>query len=190
MKRIKGYVVAYDTKSGQLVWTVKVKDLTSQHNQQKFEVASLLPGTMLSKPGVDVTFRVQAFGSEQEKVLKAIDVCIGITDPEEKQIVEQIPESLTLAVTENGGQFTVWHSECSSPEDAHQLYCVENEENVVVGLVKITPELVVKHGGAISDEEAVAGLATVRQMAYLDPIRDVLIAIAAEAFALGRKSVN
>ena len=40
------------------VWTVKVKDQQSQHNEQKFQVASLHPGTMLSKPGVDVTFRV------------------------------------------------------------------------------------------------------------------------------------
>jgi hypothetical protein len=189
MKRVKGYVVGYDSKSGEIVWMVKVKDQDSLHNQQKFPVASLHPGTMLTKPGIDVTFRVQSFGTGQEKVLRAVDVSLGITDPEVKQIVERIPESLTLAVTENGGQFTVWHSECSSMDEARQVFCHGIEEGtVVVGLIEITPELVQKHGGAISDDEAVAGLATVRQMAYLDPIRDVLCAIAAEAFALGQNS--
>lgn len=185
-KRIKGYVVGYDIKSGEVLWTVKVKDPESTHNDQKFQVASLHPGTMVTRPGSDVTFRVQAFGSEQEKVLRAVDVSIGNTDPEARPIVERVPESLTFVVTEEEGKLLVWHSECESAEEAHQLYCVENGQDAVVGLVKITPELVLKHGGAIGDEEAVAGLATVRQMAYLDPIRDVLCAIAAEAFRLGK----
>jgi len=188
LQRVKGYVVAYDNKSGKLVWVVKVKDPTSLHNEQKFEVASLHPGTMLEKPGVDVTFRVQNFGSGQEKVLRATDVSIGNTDPEAEQILERVPEALTLAVTaDEDGRLLVWHSECTSMENAEKLYLDQGEQKSVVGLIKITPELVVKHGGAISDEEAVAGLATVRQMAYLDPIRDVLCAIAAEAFELGKR---
>ena len=190
MKRIKGFVVGYDKIAGEVLWTVKVKDQNSAHNNQKFTVASLHPGTMLTRPGIDVTFRVQTFGSEQEKVLRAVDVSIGSVAPEEKQIVEKVPQSLTLVVTEGEIGFTVWHSECSSSDEARQLYCNENGEKSVVGLIEITPELVLKHGGAISDEEAVAGLATIRQLTYLDPLRDVVIAIAMEAFELGRKTTT
>lgn len=191
MKRVKGYIVGYDVKSGEIVWQVKVKDQDSLHNQQKFPVASLHLGTMLTKPGIDVTFGVQSFGTGQEKVLKAVDVSLGIIDPELKPIVERVPESMTFAVTENKNEFTVWHSECSSLDEAHQLFSVGIEEGtVVIGLVEITPELVRKHGGAISDEEAVAGLATVRQMVYLDPIRDVLCALVAEAFTLGQNKTQ
>ena len=189
MKRIKGFVVGYDKVGGELVWTVKAKDPSSQHDSQKFQVVSLHPGTMITRPGIDVTFRVQSFGIEQEKVLKAVDVSIGSKNPEEKPIMEKIPDSLTLVVTEEEGTgFVVWHSECESVEDAHQLYCVENGQQSVAGLIQITPELVLKHGGAISDDEVVAGLAVLRQMMYMDPVRDVVCAIAAEAFELGRMS--
>ena len=188
MKRIQGFVVGYDKVANELLWTVKVKDQNSVHNGQKFLVASLHSGTMLTRPGIDVTFRVQSFGTEQERVLRAVDVSIGITDPEEKPIVERVPESLMLAITEGETGFTAWHSECSSLEEARPLYCDQGGEKSVVGLMEITPELILKHGGAISDEEAVAGLAMIRQMMYLDPMRDVVCAIAMEAFELGRKS--
>lgn len=189
MKRIQGFVVGYDKVANELLWTVKVRDQHSVHNGQKFLVASLHPGTMLTRPGTDVTFRVQSFGTEQEKVLRAVDVSLGKTGPEEKPIMERIPDSLTLAVTdEMEAGFSVWHNECESAEEAQELFNDRGGEGSLVGLIQITPELVLKHGGAISDEEAVAGLATIRQMMHLDPIRDVICAVAMEAFELGRKS--
>jgi len=188
MKRIKGFVVGYDKVANELLWTVKVKDPNSAHNGQKFLVASLHPGTMVTRPGIDVTFRVQPFGTEQEKVLRAVDVSIGNTDPEEKPILERVPNSLALAMTEEEAGLSVWHNECVSSEEAQQLFRERGGEGSFVGLIQITPELILKHGGAISNEEAVAGLATMRQMMYLDSIRDVVCAIAAEAFELGRAS--
>ncbi|MBP6858689.1 MAG: hypothetical protein KBC33_02575 [Candidatus Pacebacteria bacterium] len=187
IQRIKGYVVAYDNKSGKLVWVVKVKDPSSTHNDQKFEVASLHPGTMLEKPGIDVTFRVEDFGSQREKVLKAVDVSIGKENPEAKPIKERTFKSLNFAFTREGDQLMVWKSECSSQDEAQEMYRDEHQQDAVLGLIKITPQAVLAHGGAISDEEAVAGLVAVRAMAELDGIRDVLCAIAAEAFQVGKR---
>lgn len=187
MKRVKGYVVAYDTKSGKLVWVVKVKDPSSLHNDQKFEVASLHPGTMLEKPGIDVTFRVEDFGSQREKVLKAVDVSIGKESPEASPLMERTSTPLNYAFTVEEGKLVVWQSECSSDDEAQETYLGTHQQDAVLGLIKITPELVLKYGGMISDDEAVAGLAAVREMAGLDGIRDVLCAIAAEAFELGKR---
>ncbi|MFC1644618.1 hypothetical protein ACFL08_01170 [Patescibacteria group bacterium] len=189
MKRIQGFVVGYDKVANELLWTVKVKDQDSQHNGQKFLVASLHPGTMLTRPGVDVTFRVRSFGTEQEQVLRAIDVSIGKTFPDRKTIVERIPDALALAFVD-GKVTTVVHTECESVSEAQQWIVELGGEEVVVGLVRITPELIIQHGGAFADEDAVAGLATLRQMMYLDPIRDTVCAVAAEAFELGRASRN
>jgi hypothetical protein len=187
MKRVKGYVVAYDTKSGKLVWVVKVKDPSSQHNDQKFEVASLHSGTMLEKPGIDVTFRVEDFGSQREKVLKAVDVSIGKESPEASPLMGRTSTPLNYVFTMEEGKLVVWQSECSSDDEAQETYLGEHQQDAVLGLIKITPELVLKYGGMISDDEAVAGLAAVREMAGLDGIRDVLCAIAAEAFELGKR---
>lgn len=189
MKRIQGFVVGYDKVAGELLWTVKVKDENSQHNGQKFLVASLHPRTMLTRPGADVTFRVQPFGTEQEKVLRAVDVSVGKTFPEEKPIVERIPDALAIAVTdEEGCGFTAWHNECDSIKEVQELFDNRGGEGTLVGLIRITPELVLHYGGAISDEEAVAGLATLRQMMHLEPIRDIVCAVAMEAFKIGRES--
>ncbi len=189
MKRIKGFVVGYDKVANELLWTVRVNDPNSKHHSQKFLVASLHSGAMLTRPGVDVTFRVQSFGTEQEQVLRAVDVSIGEKFPEEKKIVEKVPEALALAFAQ-GEPIAVIHTECDSVGEAQDWIAGMGGEEVIVGLVRITPELIVKHGGAFSDEEAVAGLVTLRQMMNLDPIRDTVIAIAAEAFQLGQASVQ
>jgi len=101
--------------------------------------------------------------------------------------MEQVPEALILAFAE-GSPVAVIHTECKSVGEVQQWIGRAGGEEVIVDLIQITPELVIKHGGAFADEEAVAGLATLRQMMYLDPIRDVICAIAAEAYELGRKS--
>ena len=74
MQRIKGYVVGYSEKDGSLIWTVKVKDASSPENGNKFPVYSLHPGTMLSKPGVDVTFEIKPIGGGLMRIMSAIDV--------------------------------------------------------------------------------------------------------------------
>ena len=58
LERIKGYVVGYDAKDGEISWTVKVKDPQSAHHGEKFRVASMWPGMMLTRPGADVTFSI------------------------------------------------------------------------------------------------------------------------------------
>jgi len=191
MKRVKGYVVGYDKKAGEIVWDVKVKDGESLHNGQKFQVASLHPGTMLAKPGIDVTFRVESFGASQEKVLKAVDVSIGLKDPEAQPIKEKVVGPMMFCITDTGDQYVVWPREETTVEEA-QENCIKDSDtgDKFVGLFGITPELVLKHGSMISDEEAAAGLATVRQMGRIAPIRDVLCAIAAEAFLLGQRQGN
>lgn len=75
--RVTGYVVGYDEVGGEVLWKVKVKDSSSVHNGKKFVVHSLHPGTMLSKPSVDVTFKVAPIQVGQEQTLKAVDVAIG-----------------------------------------------------------------------------------------------------------------
>lgn len=190
MKRVKGYVVGYDKRGGEIVWDVKVKDDESIHHGQKFQVASLHPGVMLSKPGIDVTFRVQDFGSGQEKVLKAVDVSVGLKDPQAEQIKEKIPNPMMFAITGSPeNDFLVWLREETTEAEAIENSAKDSDDEVV-GVFRITPELVLKHGGAISDDEAAAGLAAVRQLVGMDPIRDVLCAIAAEAFLLGQRQAT
>jgi hypothetical protein len=75
--RVTGYVVGYDEVGGEALWKLKVKDSSSVHNGKKFVVHSLHPGTMLSKPSVDVTFKVAPIQVGQEQTLKAVDVAIG-----------------------------------------------------------------------------------------------------------------
>lgn len=75
--RIKGYVIGYDVVGGELLWRVKVKDSSSIHDGKKFVVHSLHPGTMLSRPSVDVSFRVEPVQVGQEQNLKAVDVAVG-----------------------------------------------------------------------------------------------------------------
>lgn len=191
MKRVKGYVVGYDKKGGEIVWDVKVKDGESIHHGQKFQVASLHPGAMLTKPGIDVTFRVEPFGASQEKVLKAVDVSIGSQDPEAQPIKERIPGPMIFVITGSEGQYLTWLREETTAEEARECAVAASEVgDICYGHIEITPELVLKQGGMITDEEAAAGLATVRQMGHLDPIREVLCAIAAEAFLLGQRQGN
>lgn len=74
MPRVKGYVVGYSEKDGSLIWTVKVKDTSSTEDGNKFPVYSLHPGTMLCKPGVDVTFEIKPIGAGLMRIMSAIDV--------------------------------------------------------------------------------------------------------------------
>lgn len=74
MLRVKGYVVGYSEKDGSLIWTVKVKDESSSENGNKFPVYSLHPGTMLCKPGVDVTFEIKPVGAGLMRIMSAVDV--------------------------------------------------------------------------------------------------------------------
>lgn len=106
---VKGYVVGYDKvergTAGQVevLWTVKVKDQKSAHNGQKFEVHSTV-GPTLTKPSVDVSFRVEPIQVGQEQVLKAVDVRLSTTTQVEPKRESNLPrkdsETFNLAVVE------------------------------------------------------------------------------------------
>jgi hypothetical protein len=93
--RVKGYVVGFDVIGGAIRWRVKVKDSRSEYNGCNFPVASCYPGTMLTRPAVDVSFvlapvpssgtdvecfegRLRAFEvSFKDVVVPVCDVCGG-----------------------------------------------------------------------------------------------------------------
>ena len=74
-ERHKGYVVGSDeTPSGQLAWTVKVKDTDSPYDRQKLNVASTHKELTLAR-GLNVNFAVGTLDDrEGKKVLRAVDV--------------------------------------------------------------------------------------------------------------------
>lgn len=189
MKRVRGFVVGYDKKANELLWTVKVNDPNSQHDGQEFLVASLHYGTMLTRSGVDVTFRVRPFKVEQEQVLRAVDVSLGKTFPKETKFVEQTPGALAFSFVE-GPPNSAMYTECGSRDEAQEWVWRMGGEEFIMDFIRITPELIIKHGGSFADEEAVAGLAALRQMMNLSPIRDAVIAVAAEAYKCGRDRIT
>jgi len=74
-ERHKGYVVGSDaTPSGQLAWTVKVKDPNSPYDGQKLNVASSHKELTLAR-GLNVNFAIGTMDDrEGNKVLRAVDV--------------------------------------------------------------------------------------------------------------------
>lgn len=158
--RVKGYVVGYDEVGGELLWKVRVKDSGSVHNSTKFMVHSLHPGTMLSKPSVDVTFMVAPVQVGEEQVMKAVDVAIGEVP---STIVHANTEpasndaSMNFVATELNGEVSLWytglesakevqadvkHSEerfitffqipLHAPSDAHSQYADEFENSMAI----------------------------------------------------------
>ena len=74
-ERHKGYVVGSDTSpSGQLAWTVRVKDTQSPYDGQKLNVASTHKELTLAR-GLNVNFAIGTVDDrEGNKVLRAVDV--------------------------------------------------------------------------------------------------------------------
>lgn len=186
MKRVQGYVVGYDTKAGELVWTVKVKDQSSLHRGKKFEVASLRPGTMLTKQGVDVTFRVREFALGQEKVLKAIDVSVGSKDPDEDETAIVTPsDSMSFALVEENGTIYAWYNECESREECAEWLKGQSEECHLIGFLRVNAPLLEKSEVFGFDEDARAAFNGLREMMAIDAVSNVIQAIVTEAFMIG-----
>ncbi len=190
MKRVKGYVVGYDVKASELVWTVKVKDQDSVHNGKKFEVASLHPGTMITKQGVDATFRVQEFNIgrlEQEKELKAVDVSLGSSDPKDEPTgVEESDESMSFALVVENGQTYAWYNECETRSECEEWLHEQSEECHLLDFVRVSTSYFSKNGAYGWEEEAEASFRGLREMMKIDVVRKVLEAIVAEIFMLQR----
>ncbi|MFA6554207.1 MAG: hypothetical protein WCS89_01735 [Candidatus Paceibacterota bacterium] len=75
-KRHAGFVVGRNASRDKPVWKVRVKDQQSEHDGQKFVVASTRNNFELAQ-GLNVTFLVGSLDGEQgQKVLRAVDVCL------------------------------------------------------------------------------------------------------------------
>mgnify|MGYP001580269366 FL=1 len=179
MERVKGYVVGYDTKSGELLWTVRVKEEASVHYCTKFEVASLHPGTMLTKPGDDVTFRVREFSTgrlEQEKVLKAVDVSLGLNDPSEEYGDEERSNStISFAIVEEDGLSYAWYNECETREECQEWLADKNEGCQLLDFIQISIDAFSSSTISLAfDDEATIAFPVLKQMMSMDGIRKVI----------------
>jgi hypothetical protein len=168
--RVKGFVVGYDVKTGELVWTVKVKDLQSPHNGHKFEVVSCHPGTMLSRPAVDVTFVIAVCQVGGQPVLKAADVAIGVDPPKDRNTKSEVhnenDETINVAVTVMDGKYLVWTTGHESVEESTRELDPDGTEKAVV-LVEIP----VHPGLEEEDFRVREGMAAVATLIYLDPLQ-------------------
>jgi hypothetical protein len=183
--RIKGFVVGYDRSGGELLWTVRAKDRTSNHDGHKFAVASFHQGTMLTKSGVDVTFKVHSFG--QEKELKAVNVSLGLKDPyESEQCDEYRREPINFMLVEDGGNFYAMFTECVDEEDARATLKLSSDEAHLVTLLSYDPMLLSQSDHLGFDDETMDAFEIFRPMMYLRSTRNALEAIVTQAFKLGK----
>jgi len=75
-KRHTGFVVGQSAAREKPVWKVRVKDSQSEHDGQKFVVASTRGGFELAQ-GLNVNFLIGSLDGERgQKVLRAVDVCL------------------------------------------------------------------------------------------------------------------
>lgn len=176
--RVKGYVVGYDTKNGELIWTVKVKDETSRRNGEKFVVETLHAGTMLCKPAVDVTFEISFLD-------KAVDVCLGLEEPK-KKLTKDIAESMCFAIVREQGQIYSWFNECRNEAECKKWLKEKSEECELVAFLRINADGFI--GGSHGDyPDAHAFFMALRgMMNEMDTVSHVLSAIVSEAFLLGK----
>lgn len=120
--RVKGYVVGYDKTGGEVLWSVKVTDPGSAHDGQKFSVAWCDRGMMITKPAVDVTFKIVPVRVGREQVLRAVDVQFpGATQVESRKENSRVDrETLNLVVTELDGERHVFVIGASSRDEAER----------------------------------------------------------------------
>ncbi|NQV87955.1 MAG: hypothetical protein HQ402_00160 [Parcubacteria group bacterium] len=187
--RVKGYVVGFDKSGDELLWTVKVKDPTSAHDNKKFPVASMHQGSLLTKPGVDVTFKVEPVQVGQEQVLKAVDVSLGFENLEEEIESDEAShqESIGFALVEEGDLVYVWPNECKSRDEAEEWLKGMSEECKLCAFFRVHPGLFETSPTIESVEDATHAFEALRSMARLNSFRDTLAVIVMEAFALGQK---
>ena len=171
--RVKGFVVGYDEKAGEILWTVRVKDSQSIHHGKKFQVESLRDGAMLTKPGVDVTFCIKSVQVGSEEVLKAVDVSLGHVMPSDENVeaTEETPR-LKVLVTVMDGQYHVAFAHFRGLAEARQAYQGTDEQ--VVELYDFTPE-------------NLEGLALLEAITVTDGVCDTLEELLVAVFQLGQK---
>lgn len=166
--RVKGYVVGYDVGNGELLWTVKVKDPKSIHNGKKFVVHSCQVGTLLSRPSVDVSFRVDPVQVGQEHILKAVDVAFaGCKAPDTvPRLYAEGKETLHIAVVRNDGVLDAYFVGYENADEARETFEPEGEELIAFFPVSSETEEL--------DEDQRAGFRVVAALSYVDGTRDAL----------------
>lgn len=186
--RTKGYVVGYDVKNGELVWTVKVKDVGNVHDGKKLLVHSLHPGTMLTKPAVDVSFDIQTVGKTEE--IMAIDVSLGTEFPEDNATkVDNASKSMSFALVEENGKVYSRYNECQTQDECREWLKEQSDECRLVAFLRINADDFAGKGKYGDYEDARAffeGLQTM--MKEVDSVSHTLSALVTEAFILGMDS--
>lgn len=184
--RAKGYVVGCDRVGGEYQWTVKVKDSTSHHNGLKFVVASLHPGTMLTKPAVDVTFDIQPFGEVGD--IFAVDVSLGIDFPADAAHFDKSSSAIGFALVEENGVVHAMYTKCESEAGVIRWLKEISDELNFLAFVELQPWTLRLSGtyGFNDDEEAFfTGL---KAMMESDVTRRVMETIISETFIAGQKT--
>lgn len=97
--RTKGFVVGYDKKGSEIVWTVRVKDDACRYNGEKFDVMTVRGGTLLSKSGVDVTFEL-LYKDNRRREIGAFNVEITLVIPETDRLQLE-SETINLSLAES-----------------------------------------------------------------------------------------
>jgi len=192
--RAKGYVVGHDTKNGELVWTVKVKDEKHPDSGKKFPVASLHLGTMLTKPGVDVTFEIEDttpwdWRAKDTQGFVATDVSLGKNFPEDHAVKENPDKSMSFALVEENGKIYSWYNECETEDECREWLEEQSDGCRLVAFLKINASAFGKDGTHGDYEDARAffeGLQTM--MKEVDSASHALSSIVTEAFLLGMKT--
>lgn len=79
--RHRGFVTgSHQASDGRTIWSVRVRDSVSQHNGQKFVVASIRGGMELAR-GLNVHFAIGTVDDQLgNKVPRAVDVCLETAD--------------------------------------------------------------------------------------------------------------
>ena len=165
--RVRGYVVGYSVSAGELIWTVKVKDPKSVHDGKKFTVQSCQVGTMLSRPSVDVSFRVEPVQVGEEFVLRAVEV--AFTGQSAISAIKRIPangDEVYLAVLRYDRGVYAAFVGYDNEKELREAFEADGEQ-----VIAFLPIPVDEKG---LDVEVQAGLNAVAALTYVESTRDAL----------------
>ncbi len=166
--RVCGYVVGYSVTNGEVLWTVKVKEEKSIHHGKKFLVHSCRVGTMLSRPAVDVTFRVAPIQVGEECLLKAVDVALASQPLKEDMArsVKPSQDTINLVVMADNDGLTAYFVGYENAEQARQGFADEGEELVTF--------LQIPLDDAELDDDLRGGLDAIASLSCMDGTRDAM----------------
>lgn len=179
--RVKGFVVGYDRTRFGFAWTVRVKDEKSEHNGKKFLVHS---GEMLTKPAVDVTFKIEPAQVGQKRLLRATDVRISfpvrveLEKKEDEKFEEVSSDTLNVVVTQVGDDIEVWTTGCGSAKEVERE--LGSDERVVAFLPFDIRE-------CEDDEDIIDAFEVIKALCLVQETRDSLEKLLAAVFKLGCK---